>query len=351
MNKERAQDIFNNIKKKGMKAINDYILARKTEELFLDFKRSANEGQTDILHQNDRNNLAKAISGFGNSEGGVIVWGVDCAKDLDGADVAKAKIPIKNVERFTSLIEGAISGCTIPPHVGVENHSIKIKGKNEGYVVTLIPKSNNAPHQAIVKNQYYMRAGSSFVPIPHGILAGMFGKRPQPWVYLMFSTGPAKITQLPSGEKEVHCEIGLMLYNGGQGIARDTYLNAEIYDTPGKSGKTAFRPIDRDNWIGNFSFGYKLGVICKEGFRIAPNNLSQPIILEVFLLPPFSGDFKVRLKSGCADGAPHEMELHSTKKNIEETYDQILNATDLSNSQDLVSKLLGIEKGKIKENQ
>jgi hypothetical protein len=77
---ERAKELFEKIKSDGKSAIEEFIFTHKTEELFLDFKRSADNGNGQRLHQNDRKNLAKAISGFGNSEGGVVIWGVDCSK-------------------------------------------------------------------------------------------------------------------------------------------------------------------------------------------------------------------------------------------------------------------------------
>ena len=73
---ERAKELYEKIKNEGISAIEEFILARKTEELFLDFKRSANDGNGERLNPNDRKNLAKAISGFGNPEGGIVVWGI-----------------------------------------------------------------------------------------------------------------------------------------------------------------------------------------------------------------------------------------------------------------------------------
>ena len=143
---ERAGELFEKIKSEGKSAIKEFILTRKSEELFLDFKRSANDGDGESLNVNDRKNLQKAISGFGNSEGGIIVWGVDCSKDFDGSDVAKAEYPITNVKRFASWLNGVISGSTIPPHTGVQNHCLEIDDKDKGFVVTYIPKSENTPH-------------------------------------------------------------------------------------------------------------------------------------------------------------------------------------------------------------
>lgn len=74
----RAEDLFERLKQGGETAIDELIEQRQAEELFLDFKRSADGASGRRLHDNDRQNLARAISGFGNSEGGVIIWGVDC---------------------------------------------------------------------------------------------------------------------------------------------------------------------------------------------------------------------------------------------------------------------------------
>src|SRR5438045_2371206 len=112
---DRAEELYQRIVEHGENAIDEFIANRVSEESFLDFKRSSDGGAKQKLSDNDRNNLARAISGFSNSEGGIIVWGVDCSKDFEGADVAKAKFPICNPKRFLSWMESAISGCTVPP--------------------------------------------------------------------------------------------------------------------------------------------------------------------------------------------------------------------------------------------
>ena len=137
----RAEDIFQKLIYFGEEAIDDFILNMQTEELFLDFKQSIAIGKNGTtLHKDDRKNLAKCISGFGNSEGGVVVWGVECSRDIDIGDVAKAKVKVKNVYRFLSWLENAISGCTIPSHNKVRNHIISVDQNGDGFIATYIPK-------------------------------------------------------------------------------------------------------------------------------------------------------------------------------------------------------------------
>ena len=120
-NMNRADDLFSKLTTGGEGAIDELIVARKAEELFLDFKRSGDNGAGARLHDSDSKNFSKAISGFGNSEGGIILWGVDCSVGRDGADVATKKVPIKDAIGFASRLESAVSRSTTPAHSGVRN--------------------------------------------------------------------------------------------------------------------------------------------------------------------------------------------------------------------------------------
>ena len=134
----RAEDLFQKLIYFGEDAIDEFIINRQTEELFLDFKQAVSSGKNfTTLHRDDRKNLAKAISGFGNSEGGVIIWGVECSRDVEAGDVAQAKVKVQNVHRFLSWIENAISGCTIPSHNKVRNHVISCDENGDGFEIDL----------------------------------------------------------------------------------------------------------------------------------------------------------------------------------------------------------------------
>jgi hypothetical protein len=150
------------------------------------------------LHDNDRWNLAKAISGFANSEGGVIVWRVDCRDTSGSGDVASAKVPIQNPKRFVSWLEGVVSGYTVPAHPLVRHTAVE-SSPGLGFAVSHIPKSYLALHQCLKPLQYYIRAGSDFVPTPHAVLEGLFGRRPQPFVFHMWTIQPAKLVQQLTG--------------------------------------------------------------------------------------------------------------------------------------------------------
>ena len=117
----RAEDIFQKLIYFGEEAIDDYIVNSQTEELFLDFKRADSTGKNGLaLHKDDRRNLAKAISGFGNSEGGVLIWGVECSRSSEVGDVAQAKVKVQNVHRFLSWLENAMIFSMRPLHLSLK---------------------------------------------------------------------------------------------------------------------------------------------------------------------------------------------------------------------------------------
>jgi len=316
---ESAKGIFEKIIKDGEVAIDEFIITRKSEELFLDFKRSADNGSGTRLHQTDKENLAKAISGFGNSEGGVVVWGIDCSIDEDYADVARTKFPIQNVKRFVSWLEDAISRCTVPPHVGVQHHYVITGEQDIGFVITYIPKSNHAPHQVVGKLRYYIRAGSSFIPTPHAVLAGMFGRRPQPSVFNMFTMLPAE----PRNEK-IEVQIGFLIKNIGPGIASDLFMNAMVISIPGDNCKLAFKPSDPNNWTGYFSFGRHVSMISKTHVRLPPEAHVQPFFVDLELAPPFTRELIIDGICGCGQSPSVKFRIENDSTTIQRLYNDFL---------------------------
>jgi len=324
--KSRAKEILEKILENGESAIADFISDREAESLFLDFKRSADNGSGKKLHQNDRNNLAKAISGFGNSEGGIIVWGVDCREGNDYADIAQAKFPLEDSQKYRSWLEGAISSSTIPPHTGVEHHAILAGEGKEGYVITYIPKSNHAPHQVIVSGKghlrYYIRAGSDFVPTPHAVLSGMFGRRPQPFIFPMFTLGFPEIIESPN--IQIKTTLGIQIGNGGQGTANDLFMSLICVSTVGKNCTLAVQPLDLNNWTVWTFATTKFTAISNESIRLPPEAQLQPYAITLILAPPFDNELKIEGLCGCGQSPSFSFSIENNSKTIEQLYNSFL---------------------------
>ncbi len=340
---ERARELFERIKREGKSAIDEFILIRKTEELFLDFKRSADNGDGQRLHQNDRNNLAKCISGFGNSEGGVVIWGIDCSKDLDGSDVAKDEHPITNVKRFVSWLEGAISGCTIPPHTGIQNYPLETDSEGKGFVVTYIPKSEHAPHQEIQSRKYFIRAGSSFMPTPHDVLAGMFGRRPQPKIKGNYKIYPLQVNM---DEGRVMIRVGFHICNEGATIAENLFVSVLALSIGGPNCHFIFIPPEGDFRIYRSTNCFSS--VSSDDIRLPPGGWLEIGQMELELRPPFEGNLKIEGAFGCGNTPPLKYVFENSKESVESWYKRtfpILRTTKYDDKKriDIVNELFSIQ--------
>ena len=244
---------------------------------------------------------------------------MDCSTLPNGADVANAKFPLADAARFRSWLEGAVSGRTVPPHRGVRHYSITVGSGPGGYVVTLIPQSDAAPHQVVGKMVYYMRAGSDFVPVPHGVLAGMFGRRPQPHVFHAYFVYPAAIA-----EEHICLQVGIVIRNNGPGIARDLFLNLFVNSIPGDNCTLEFQRAGSEDWTGNWLFNRNIALICPPGFRLPPEATVQPLVLNMGIAPPFSRDLEIQGMVGSGSSAPYRFRLFNTAENIQTLVEEIL---------------------------
>ena len=320
----RAEDLFQKLIYFGEDAIDEFIIDRQTEELFLDFKRGNSNGKEKVnsLHKDDRKNLAKCISGFGNSEGGVIVWGVDCSRDIDIGDVAKAKIKIKNVRRFLSWIENAISGCTIPAHNKVRNHIISEDKKGDGFIATFIDKSDYAPHMTTMGSTYYLRSGSSNVPAPHSVIAGMFGKRPQPNLNIIIADKSVEIVNNKSKkfknlpEKYVSIKFGLRGINESNTIARELFLTCNTPKKGGDGGNVRFYNFGAMEAVRGI-IGH-LSLISPQDFRLPPRAMINFANVEIILDKTINDALVLEAVIGSENSRPKDFILKVGEKRLKE---------------------------------
>ncbi len=323
----RAEDIFQKLIYFGEDAIDEFILTQQTEELFLDFKQAVSTGKNfTTLHRDDRKNLAKAISGFGNSEGGVVLWGVECSRDIEIGDVAKAKVKVKNVHRFLSWLENAISGCTIPSHNKVRNHIVSCDENGDGFVATYIPKSEIAPLMTTTNSTIYIRSGSNNVPAPYAVIAGMFGKRPQPNVALR--VGNRKIEILKNDEidmpypqsmdnppKEyVKISFVFQALNDSNVIAREIYLSCSTLETGGELNKVRFLNYNQMEAIPGIEG--QLNLISRPELRLPPRGILKFCSAEIILSPYIDEDFTLEGVVGADQAAPRDFRIHIPKNRL-----------------------------------
>ncbi|MBR1648859.1 MAG: ATP-binding protein [Alphaproteobacteria bacterium] len=323
----RAEDIFQKLIYFGEEAIDEFIVNLQSEELFLDFKRTdSSKKNANSLHKDDRRNLAKCISGFANSEGGVVVWGVECARNVEIGDVARAKVKVENVHRFLSWLENAISGCTIPSHNKVRNHIIAADENGNGFVATYIPKSELAPLMTTIGNTFYIRSGSNNVPAPYSVLAGMFGRRPQADIELLITDKKLEISENSDADilypssidspPEKYMKIGFTIraHNQSNVIARELYMSCTTSSDGGVYNKVRFLNYNQMDTITGIEG--QLNIITRPELRVPPRSTIKFADVEMIFSPYIDNDFLMDGVIGADGTAPRNFRIYIAKNKL-----------------------------------
>lgn len=182
------------------------------ESFILDFKTA-----TSPMVKDDRKNLAEALSGFANSDGGVVVWGVYARARSNGEpDEVQELRPIPCLDVFLSDLQGLTPQLTSPGVVGVRHHPIHRAGDADGFAATLVPRSESHLHMAMGPDQhrYYYRSGSSFLMMEAYMVADRLGRRPQPKLELSCRLQRGAVIS-----SRVRIEVIVGIKNTGRGVA------------------------------------------------------------------------------------------------------------------------------------
>jgi hypothetical protein len=243
------------------------------ERVHFDFKSKANASYS-TLDEPDKKNLAKAVSGFANGAGGVLIWGIE--------DESIAPVPIRDVSRFVDNILQQTHNVTSPTVPDIDGDFIPAEDDlTRGFAILLIPESQLPPHRVIlnitgIQNHYFVRSGSSFCTATHSQLEDMFGRRPRPILAVDF--------ELACALSEKQAWITVILENRGRGIARYPFLSLDVEKPYGLSelgidgnGHFGLPLIARENGFrcsgttftlyGSMRFGSQEGFVIHSGMR------------------------------------------------------------------------------------
>jgi len=202
------------------------------EEEWLDFKAGLGGPPTALVPLKDekiKELWSTALTGFANTGGGVLIWGIDARATPSPADPNK-KVDaasdlrfVPNPDAFKSQLMALHHMATDPPVGGVLIEPINDPAGG-GFVVCLVPESNFKPHRAeYVKNKpYYIRAGDDFVVAAVSLLRAMFHPRSKPYLRV-------QVRFVAQGSQSAGVEIRrwiFRIYNTGTATARD--LNVSV---------------------------------------------------------------------------------------------------------------------------
>ncbi len=113
---------------------------------------------------------SEALGGFANTQGGVLILGVEAPKGIP-----RSIKPIPNaIEKVTRLHE-LIMNATVEAIQGVQIEAALRPGTNEGVIFCFVPLSDLRPHRSEWRSQNYMiRVSDGFKVAPNGLLKNLF---------------------------------------------------------------------------------------------------------------------------------------------------------------------------------
>ena len=182
------------------------------EAEWLDFKNGKG-----LKNEKVREIRSKALSGFANSGGGIVIWGIQ-TQSIDHRDVPANLALVENPAKLEGLLTTHLRDAVDPPVLGVQIRSVTREG-GEGFVVCHIPASALKPHRAEVQEIFYIRAGHQHQAANPTLLRQLFYPHTQPIVELS--------VQSAGGTPSAGFDVVVRLKNKGLSSLEDLFVVAE----------------------------------------------------------------------------------------------------------------------------
>jgi len=298
---DRPLELFERLQIDGLVALERMLAEEEPESLFLDYKRAVTTANDTALHRSDRENLSRALSGFANSEGGMLLWGVNARRATGDQRETVEKLPVADAASFRGLIEGALSGESIPALTTARVHHILEGDGPRGYVVVLIPRSLIGPIRATRSDKYHLRSGSTFGLVPHAVLAGMFGRSPQPVVQPNFI---AYFAQLNERRDAISISFAIAAGNFGAVLASKVFLSGLLGDLGSVEGAVTVQLVHHEAYELRRGRMPVFSVVAKDGIELAPGGMDELCNIIVSLPVEYRQAFRLEFTLGARDAPP-----------------------------------------------
>lgn len=164
--------------------INENMVGKEFENNWLECKEKSRASHGG-LDEAEQAYFAKALSGFSNTAGGVLIFGLE-ARKRDGIDQIQSIKPIQQLKRFESALREYESRAVERPVPGVEYRAIRTGESDEGMLATFIPQSPHVPHRSLKDKDFYLRAGGVFSSLPLTLIEDLLFRRVRPQLNIGF---------------------------------------------------------------------------------------------------------------------------------------------------------------------
>ena len=200
--------------------LEDLIANGEVESLHLECKSPGSPR----LGRDLKKGLARTISGFSNSEGGIILWGISTTHHAhSGLDVLTQIEPIGECSTFARLLASTIPTLTTPPVLDADSKTIKKHSKDtKGVVATHIPKHLGDPVLSNEDNLFYFRSGAELPVAPYEMIRRLFLATDSPDLCPVFDSKLVRLT--PDG----FWEVPILVQNRSTAVGQHTRVTVEV---------------------------------------------------------------------------------------------------------------------------
>ena len=175
-----------------------------------------------------------------------------------------------------------------------------------------VPQSLIGPIRSLETKHYHVRTGSDFGFVPHDVLAGMFGRAPQPNVDLNLISHPARLESNPG---YLTITFGFVTVNLGAVVGERPYLSAFIGDFPQKH--LTVKASDPQHFSVRRGLLPNFSVLSFEGFLLTPGATEHmcDVVIEIPIAEPRAIRFECTL--GVLGAPPKRFILEASKEEVQ----------------------------------
>lgn len=268
---DAALEIYNSLS--SWRSLQALIDNGETEGLHLECKSPLHPS----LNRDMKIKLAKALSGFSNTAGGVMLWGVATTPHSHSKlDVISQLEPIGNCATFEKQVKAAIPALTTPSVLKYQTKIIKRrKTDTKGVIAAYIPFASGDPLLNNIDNVFYFRSSDEFVPAPYELVKRLFAVTDVPDVYPMFTEKLVKL------ESDGSWSIPIIVKNRSTAFAEDVDVSVTINNPVSCESITASQFKDNSS--------------VNPGVKIFMNDLERGVHRG---MPVVAGTLRIKMKKG-----------------------------------------------------
>jgi hypothetical protein len=191
-------------------------LVGRPEDLYFEAKTCSTP-----FSERDKMHLAEALSGFANSDGGVLVYGLEAhGGDRTKPDVVTRVQPLSNLAKSHSEVLALVGQIVGPPVEGVQVTPRPLtRDPGRGLLLVHVPRCDSFLHRSLVDREFYRRHGHGFFRMEHFEIAEFYGRRRNPDLKFWWGVKVAGWSgNAPNRLFNVGIVVGMQ--NFGRGIAK-----------------------------------------------------------------------------------------------------------------------------------